>query len=249
MRRSTLRLRRSAVLAVLTVAACAGSQGPAARPAADDHGYFGTAARVVTLPIVREGESGGVQETVVQLQAWGEDGVRVRITNSTDYLVADPPIQALLPSPPTFWWWSKYTHPTTTHNSEGGGGHEHGGRAEHGHDGDRSTSDRSGAKGVNGVRSGNLEASVDTDGLITFRRVSDGTTVLKEMGHTFGPVVAMSGASTNAGSITMARQGEVGQGEFGDTPPVANPRISPAPFSTPFVPPESSHTAPGHIIP
>ena len=165
---------------------------------------------------------------MVQLEAWGEDGVRVRIANGTDYLVETPPIQALLPSPPTFWWWSKYTHPTTTHNLEKGAGHDHGVGAgagagagvERGHDGDHGTGARGSrggssgeedsVKSVKSVRSGNLEAAVGADGLLTFRRLSDGTTILKEVGHTFGPVVAMSGASTNAGSMTLARQGEVG---------------------------------------
>ena len=193
------------------------------------HPAAGTAAQVVTLPIIRETEGGGLQETVIQLEAWGEDGVRVRIANGTDYLVETPPIQALLPSAPTFWWWSKYTHPTTTHNLEKGAGHDHrvgagagagteaGTGVERGHDGDHGTGVHGSSGGSSGeedgvksVRSGNLEATVGADGLLTFRRLSDGTTILKEVGHTFGPVVAMSGASTNAGSITLARQGEVG---------------------------------------
>jgi len=125
-----------------------------------------------------------VSGTVVQLEAWGEDAIRVRIANSTESLVHDPPIQALLPNPPTWWWWSKYTHPTTTHDSHHAIGE------------------------INTVRSGNLEASVSSaDGLITFKRVSDGRVILRAPSHTFGPVVAASGASTNAGSLTLAREG------------------------------------------
>jgi alpha-D-xyloside xylohydrolase len=127
-------------------------------------------SRTVSVPRTADGLQ-------VQLQAWGSDGIRVRLGLAGAPLVATPATQALLPNPPL-----------------SGSGVSRG----------------STGSSVR-LASGNLEATADaTTGLLTFRRLSDNRTLLREVQHAYGPGHGAEGAGAAAGAaagfVTFARQ-------------------------------------------